>query len=277
MIFSLLFCYIFVVFIVYYKIHNFTRLTDFEVVLVSSRYKEDISWMRQALQTYPKLTICIYNCSNGTPIPIDIINHRRVHIYEKNNLRTLFYYFMKYIVDHYEQLPEYILFNHSHDTDWHQKINMNDNLFMLSEIRPFDYVNISDCVYDDWISENGDMLTRVRKGIDKHPTLLELFPELRNINTNKFKLVEINAGQGCVHRNNIRKIPLETYVKLKHMMTDYEHHNDYEWEGLFHVFMGEPVQRPFIKQHLDILRKSSDKSSDTKNNMNELQLRYFSK
>lgn len=262
------FCCIFIIFIIYYKLYKFHVLSDFEVVLVSSHYKEDISWMSEALRNYPKLTICIYNCTNGTPIPIDIVNHKRVHIHEKNNLRTLFYYFTKYIIDNYENLPEYILFHHSHDTDWHQNINMNDNLRMLSAIRPFTYVNISDNVFNDWITEDGFMLNTVIKGLDKHPTLLDLFPELRNKN---FKLIEINGGQGCVHRTNIHKIPLETYIQLNQMMADYIFHTDYLWEGLFHVFMGEPIERPFIKQHLDILRKSND----TKNNMNELQLRYY--
>jgi hypothetical protein len=257
-----------------FRIKNMIIITmvydQFKIALVSSHFKEDISWLRESLQTYTQLSVCIYDCEeDASTIPNDIASDNRVHIKSKKKLRSQFYYYIDYIVENYDSLPDYVLFHHSHDQSWHQKLPMNRILEHLHLLQPFNYINISDNIFPDWIELRYDkMIGLIQKTLEEEPLLLKCFPSLAK---QDLQVYELNAGQACVHKSNILKTPKTIYTFLANILKKYEFHNDLAFEGLFHVFMGEQLARPYIKTHYHELVIRNGKNGQK----NELQLRLI--
>ena len=82
--------------------------------------------------------------------------------------------------------------------------------------------------------------------------------------------MDINAGQCCVHRKRILRLPRNVWKYLYEITIFKNHHEDYDYgiEGLFHVIMGEKAIRPFIKKYFEELKIEKE------GGRNELEILY---
>lgn len=235
--------------------------------IVCSHYKENLDWILEVLDNYSNITnITIYDCGindishiNGNP---------KVKINQKVKERTLYNYYFKYIYDNYDNLPEYILFCHSHNVDWHQKLTLNTIINYLNKLQDkFEYINTSDKVYSDWYTANKFLNKHVNKVLLEHPIFFKEYFG-KEIDESPLLVMDINAGQCCVQKKRILRLPKKAWEYLYKITLFKNHHEDYDFgiEGLFHIIMGEKAIRPFIKLHFDELKV------ENKGGRNELEL-----
>ena len=99
---------------------------DVKMHVVVSKYKEDTSWTKQL--KYPVFVYTKEDISSKYNIPVN----------KGNEAST----YLKYIIDHYDQLPEYVAFVHGHESDWHH----NESMLRLNDITMPEngYINLND-------------------------------------------------------------------------------------------------------------------------------------
>ena len=85
-------------------------------MVVVSHYKEDLSWLSRIRYKY-----VVYKKDQDDDYPYNVpVN--------KGNEASAY---LKYIIDHYDNLPEYVIFVHGHESDWHHEDSMVDKLNSL--------------------------------------------------------------------------------------------------------------------------------------------------
>jgi hypothetical protein len=96
-------------------------------MVVVSHYKEDLSWLSRIRYKY-----VVYKKDQDDDYPYNVpVN--------KGNEASAY---LKYIIDHYDNLPEYVIFVHGHESDWHHEDSMVDKLNSLRITK--DYTNLND-------------------------------------------------------------------------------------------------------------------------------------
>ncbi len=115
------------------------------IFIVSSHFREDLNWLiNQSDYDY-----IIYS-KNSEAKSILNLNDNKLRIIENRGMEATSY--LNYIIDFYENLPEYVAFCHGHETAWHQydtllnmikKYNFKDDYFTLNN--PY-YRN---CLYEN--------------------------------------------------------------------------------------------------------------------------------
>ncbi|EFC37328.1 hypothetical protein NAEGRDRAFT_81948 [Naegleria gruberi] len=111
-------------------------------MIVVSKYTEDVSW----LDTYlPHIPHAVYDRLN--PQAPYIVHSNRGH--EGST-------YLKYIIDHYETLPENIVFVHGHRIAWHCR----DMVTILENLHwgKFDYVSLNPAYFQVLNSTSSDYL-----------------------------------------------------------------------------------------------------------------------
>ena len=155
--------------------------------------------------------------------------------------------YLKYIVDYYEVLPEFTLFLHGHDTDWHQYYSVAYIIQQL-ELRK-GYENINNIVVDDL----GDKIYLGRL----HELWDQLFlEELGPIPESGFH------GKCCaqfvVHRDQIRNHPRQFYQRLYDFVVSdqqddaafgdgYHASMSYVMEIIWHYIFGDSAFEQYAK------------------------------
>ena len=237
--------------------------------IVCSHFKENLDWISTVLKNYKNVSnITIYDC--GIYDYNQMKQNPKIKVYPKIKERTLYNYYFKYIYDNYNDLPDYILFCHSHDTDWHQKMTLNTIVNYLNKLQgKFEYINISDKVYKDWYTSNMFMNKYVNQVLLEHHIFFKKYFG-KEVEKRPLLVMDINAGQCCVHKKRILRLPRNVWKYLYEITVFKNHHEDYDYgiEGLFHVIMGEKAIRPFIKKHFDEL------TIDKQGGRNELEILY---
>jgi hypothetical protein len=130
-------------------------------------------------------------------------------------------------------------------------MDLNTIVGKLNELQGhFEFVNISDNVYEDWYTPGLFLNRMVNTLLEEHVVFFKqnfgIVPEL--------VVMDINAGQCCVHRSRLLRVPRHVWKHLCDISRESEHHNDYGFEGLLHVIMGEEAVRPYIRRHFEELR-----------------------
>ena len=102
----------------------FSRKRSVKVVV--AHYKEDIEWLNKL-----KYDFIVYEKEKeGYKYNIPVNKGREASVY------------MKYIIDHYDKLPDYVIFIHGHESDWHHKESMVKKINSLLFF--WDYFNLND-------------------------------------------------------------------------------------------------------------------------------------
>ena len=116
-----------------------------KIFILSSHYEEDLNW----LINQKEYDYLIYSKNKNAK---EIINapEEKIRIIENRGMEATSY--IRFILDFYENIPDYVAFCHGHESAWHQhsdilsiikSYNLNDEYFTLNN--PY-YRN---CLYDD--------------------------------------------------------------------------------------------------------------------------------
>ena len=89
---------------------------NYKVDMVVSRYNENVDWIDN-FKDILNLKVLVYdhgNPDNSYNIPKNVGNEATVYL--------------KYIIDHYDNLPEYMYLVHAHYKSWHHKGDLYERL-----------------------------------------------------------------------------------------------------------------------------------------------------
>lgn len=169
-----------------------------QINCVVSRYKKNVDWVYR-LQNINKF--CIYDKetpSNPYNIPLNKGHEASVYL--------------KYIIDHYDNLPDYTFFIHDDEYAWHHSGSIIDRYNEAINSNKL-YYNINDKLTNTMID-----VIQCWTGYG----LIEYFKGWYNEHIEKFvpfNSIELtarhrNSAQFLVHKSLITNIPLETYKNL---------------------------------------------------------------
>lgn len=191
--------------------------------VVSAHWNESLDWLKQSEFKY---TI-VDKADNPNRDPDSTL-----HV-EFNRGREASAY-LKYIITHYNELPEHVAFIHGHETAWHQSRPMLQALRGVDTTREFQSLN------------NFTVLIPVpyatmRKRAQKHfPLFFDRSAWVEQLHRG-WIIVADQGAQFCVHSKRIHRLPLAAWESLyEDIMLD---PNDY-WKGqtleyIWHILMGE--------------------------------------
>jgi hypothetical protein len=198
------------------------------VHVVVARYKEDTSWTKRV--KYPCLVYDKENPENPYNVPVN-----------KGHEASVYF---KYIIDHYDKLPDYVVFVHGHEKDWHHPGSIVDtiNSFKFSDDE-YTNINVTDVRnnlicnadkqfiikdYDDNLVSNdtNDMYEWWRENME------EFFGPPRS------SIKDTCCAQFVLPKSSILKHPLRFYQKQYNWLitTDIDNHYTgrfYEWVWKF--------------------------------------------
>ncbi len=198
------------------------------LVILSSHWNEDLHWLEKSI--YP---VIIYSKNPDSP-----------HYTGQKNIGNEATAYLKYIIDNYDNLPNYVAFIHGHETAWHQG-NILD-LINRSKINEYDYISLNLHPIDR--SESGHSVTNENISLlwDKYfkPYLYRDCPT---------RIVQDCCAQFIVSKNRILKHSKDAYVTWYNMF-EIEEENlssvKYQrssasnlgavFEFLWHIIFGEP-------------------------------------
>jgi hypothetical protein len=109
-----------IVFIIFYDIRE-------NLVIVSSHYKEDLAWLENS-----KWPVVIYSKNPESP-----------HFRGQENVGNETTAYLLYIIQHYDNLPNYVAFIHGHEESYHQKCGNILNLIDKAKIQEFDFISLN--------------------------------------------------------------------------------------------------------------------------------------
>lgn len=148
--------------------------------------------------------------------------------------------YLKFIIDNYDKMPEYVFFVHGHETSWHQIGKMQDiinNLvcdIIIGEVVDLKYKNLNRFGTEPVI----------KFPMDFAKFLKDFVPIFNSISEHKMVVDENykynSCAQFCVHKDNILFHPKSMYEKFyKYLMEtdelDYwtSRYFEYTWRFLF--------------------------------------------
>ena len=162
---------------------------------VISRYKKNVNWCYK------------------------LKNINKIYIYDKNNPKNKYNIpvnkgneasvYLKYIVDHYENLTEFTFFTHDDEYAWHHSGSIIDKFNEAVDSNKL-YYNINDkCILGSIISNKwyNDILIWYKKYIEK-------YIPINSLQNKDWTLNHRGSAQFLVHKSLIRKLPLVFYKDL---------------------------------------------------------------
>jgi hypothetical protein len=134
--------------------------------------------------------------------------------------------YLRYIIDHYETLPEYVAFIHGHEKAWHHKFKGS----LLDRIKKAEYLPLNGY----WT----DTDTQHPEKIKKHWHVIE--PWVGPQPT--FNGYTDGGAQFVASRRRIQRHPKEAYQHWYDVITTSDEHFDMGvmFEFAWHYIMGEP-------------------------------------
>jgi hypothetical protein len=192
------------------------------VVIVSSHWKEDLTWLKES--AWP---VHVVDHAGAPPCAI-----RPVATIPNKGREASSY--LWYIVNNYENLPDYIAFIHGHEHAWHHFYKKS----LLRLIRPADYLPLNGFWTDT--STHDDKISR-------HWGVIE--PWVGPMPAEKGFLD--GSAQFVVSRDRIRRHPLEAYKSwlTEIMSSDDDFEMGVMLEYAWHYIFGEPWRmNPFTLQ-----------------------------
>ena len=119
--FILILCILYLIYKKYYTYEKFVTDTwdkNTELILVSAHYNEDLEWLKKA-------PVPVVICGKeGEKDSVIKSNPKCKTINQGNEASS----YIKFIIEYYDSLPQYVLFIHGHETAWHQKVDIFDEI-----------------------------------------------------------------------------------------------------------------------------------------------------
>ena len=177
--------------------------------IVISWYNEDISWISRLKNDY---NIIIYTKESQSEYDIPKNKGQEASVY------------LKYIIDNYNNLPEYTLFLHAHEYSPHHRGSIVDIIDNLVGIKTY-YHNIND--YKLGYIMTNPLIEYIKEWYSEY-----LEPELGPMSDyGDWTYGHQGCGQFIVHRNTIRHRSIEFYQNLYEWIMNTDHPN--AWSSRF--------------------------------------------
>ena len=155
------------------------------VIVVIAHYNEDLQWLSKL--KYPYTVISKNGCPKETP--------------PNKGFEASSY--LQYIINNYDNLCEYTIFLHGHQTSWHHQGNNSDIINSL--VFNQDYQNINKYVYT---------LKKFPESLAKAKQLLPEIFKILDIQIDINSIVFRCSAQFYVKKENIHRYPKEKYQEL---------------------------------------------------------------
>ena len=196
-----------------------------DIIIVSSHFNENLSWLRKS--PYP-VVVCSKKGANTPEISID---PKCTMSFNKGKEYTSY---IKFIIEYYDNLPEFVVFLHGHENAWHQNLRILDAI-RCAKKRKYGYISLNNCVIQklEWSTGN--------KGYDMLASLWEKdFKPYLNMDMPEYFYHDCCA-QFIVSRERIR---LRSKAAYKHWYNlVFQIKNDYHlalaFEMVWPVIFGE--------------------------------------
>jgi hypothetical protein len=175
---------------------------NYNIEIVVSRYNNNTDWTKYYYDIHPCI-IKIYdknNSENPYNIPVNKGNEASVYL--------------KYIIDHYNNLPDYIFFIHDEEYSWHHKGSIIER-FIESLIEVYNkdikYKNINSTWWD--INSHSSSNNIMKSYWDWYSRYIETFIPKKSLRQ-PIWINKPGSAQFIVHRNRIIKFPIEFYYNI---------------------------------------------------------------
>jgi hypothetical protein len=203
-----------------------------EIVIVTSHFREDLTWLKNS-----KYPVVLIDHEGASPSPFK----PSVIIPNKGTEASVY---LKYIIDNYYNLPEYIVFLHGHEHSWHQYKDRHI-LDMIHNVKLSggDYVSLNEF----WAITDDDM----NKIITKHWHVIEPWVGKQPKEYGHCW----GSAQFIISRDRILRHPREAYVHWFQTIitSDDDFNMGVMFERTWHYIFGEPwrmekIAFPFRKR-----------------------------
>ena len=168
--------------------------------IVVSRYKKNVDFVYK-INNNKNINVMIYdkeNLNNPLNIPVNKGNEASVYL--------------KYIVDYYDELPDFTFFMHDDEYAWHHSgsiINKYKEAVNSNKM----YYNINNKCH--WKKRNLIPKTEYNKLLKWYNDYIEEYIPISKVPNNKdFIYGYLGSAQFLVHKDLIRNLPKEFYKKL---------------------------------------------------------------
>lgn len=172
--------------------------------------------------------------------------------------------YLKYILDHYDCLPEYVVFLHDHEVSWHHRGSIFDRVMENIE-KNISYLSLNSEI---WNNENVEWMEDVLKWYDEY-----LFEELGDmLQYGDFKTGYNACAQFIVHKNIILKRSFNFYKKIYDWLMNTELEDFYSsryLEFTWHLMWDQVPKNRKIEYHNNYLYEQI-KEYITKNKENKI-------
>ena len=193
------------------------------LVIVTSHFREDLTWLKKS--KYPVVLIDHEGSESPAIEPTTIIPNRG------NEASS----YIRYIIDNWGNLPDYVAFIHGHETSHHQK-HKEHMLTLIEQAQRSGFVTLNGM----WLGEpspscvQSDYYLQIAKYWYLFEPYMKKYPD---------KILFTDAcAQFIVSRDEITKYPLEAwqtwYEALVH--PDTHHELMFVFEYLWHYIFGQP-------------------------------------
>ena len=195
------------------------------VVIVTSHWKEDLTWLKKS--KYPVVLIDHEGSEPPAIKPTTIIPNRG------NESSS----YIRYIIDNWDSLPDYVAFIHGHETSHHQK-HKEHMLMLIDRAQRSGFVTLNgmwlgepspSCVKSDYYLQIAKYWYLFEPYIEKYPNK-PLFTDA--------------CGQFIVSKDEITKYPLKAWQTWYEALIHPDTHQElgFVFEYTWHYIFGQPWQ-----------------------------------
>jgi hypothetical protein len=170
--------------------------------IVISHFNEDLSWINELDGRYQDIRV--YTKLNPKEFGIDRITENNFILQNKGQEASVY---LRYIIDNYQNLPEYTIFLHAHEYSPHHIGKISSVVNELVDMKTY-YHNFNN--YKLGYILTNPIVNEVVKWYNEY-----LEPEIGPIDSyGDWTVGHQGCGQFLVHRNTIMIRPLNFYKKL---------------------------------------------------------------
>ena len=170
-----------------------------KIDIVVSRYNRDTTWTEKFKGVYSNVNVMIYDKENPT-------NPYNIPVNKGNEAST----FLKYIVDYYDNLPEYTFFCHDEEMAWHHSGSII-NHFEIALMCKKPYYNVNDKIILGDIKGNDYGYQNI---LDWYAEYIQEFIPIEKLPDPDWTNGYRGSAQFLVNKDTIKVLPKRFYEKL---------------------------------------------------------------
>jgi len=191
--------------------------------IIVSRYQRNTDWTEKFQRSYKDVSVLVYDKENPE-------NPHNVPVNKGNEAST----YLKYILDHYDKLPEWNYFIHDEEFAWHHNGSVVDILQEALDSK-LEYYNVNERAYFDNDITHHDHYERLCAWWEEN---LEHYCPRKNLVHANWLYGYRGGAQFLIHKNRILQYPFEFYKRIYDWILDSEYGrtSGFYLEWTWHVF-----------------------------------------